>query len=245
MTVRPAVLLSISLLLSVPTDEGQAQKQALPVSDEVAKEAVANFQREYNSRDFKVRLAAVDQLTRLKHAKVVSCLSRALSDPNERVRAEAARRLGLQDKAGATRYLRSALLSRRNAKTPEVLIAIFEAYRQLEASPSIQDLKSFDRWEKEIQKEAIITLRYLRKVETVEFLADYLDMPQPANVDSPTNPPASYWRVKVERWTFWIADLQETLHELTGETFEEKDQVREWRRRGGRVLVASPGTTGR
>lgn len=244
MSVRPAVLLSISLLFALPP-EGRAQKQALPVSDEVAKEAVANFKREYRSRDFKVRLAAVDQLTRLKHAKIVSCLSLALIDPHKRVRAEAARRLGLQDAKTATRHLRSSLLARRNAKTPEVLVAIFEAYRLLESSPQIQDLKSFDRWEKEIQLEAIITLRYLRKVKTVEFLAEYLDMPQPANVDSPTNPPGSYWRGKVERWTYWIADLQETLFELTGETFEEHDQVREWRRRGGRVLVQSPSKTGR
>jgi hypothetical protein len=238
------VLLAIPLLLAIPP-RGHAQKEALPVSEEVAKEAVANFKREYRSRDFKVRLAAVDQLTRLKHAKVASCLSQALIDPHERVRAEAARRLGLQDPQRAIRPLRSALLARRNQKTPDVLIAVFEAYRQLESSPEIQDLKSFDRWEKEIQREAIITLRYLRKVKTVEFLADYLDMPQPANVDSPTNPPASYWRGKVERWTYWIADLQETLHELTGETFEEEDQVREWRRRGGRVLVQSPSKTGR
>lgn len=67
--------------------------------------------------------------------------------------------------------------------------------------------------------------RYFGQVKTTSFdavraLCEELAAPEPADVDSALNPPASYWE---ERWKKWQAirrDASWSLREITGQTFQ-------------------------
>lgn len=238
MNPQSFTLLLVTLVL--PAD-ARGQASATAISDDIAKEAASLFALEFKSTDEKIRLAAVDRLSKLRHEAIVKCLSRAIDDPRPVVRAEAAVRLSEQDPKLAVAVLRRALLDReRNDKVPAVLVAVLQSYRALALSPELGDLKRFDNWTKEVQKEAILTLRHLRKMEVLDFLAPLLDDPIPENVDSPTNPPGSYWKDRLERWRHWIGAVQETMDVLTGCTFEDQKAFKEWKRKGGKVLPLKP-----
>lgn len=69
------------------------------------------------------------------------------------------------------------------------------------------------------------TVRYFGRIRTkdlsiVRALCEELSSPEPANANSPTNPPASYWE---ERWKAWNAirrDVSWALKEITGQVFQ-------------------------
>ena len=58
-----------------------------------------------------------------------------------------------------------------------------------------------------------------RRLEHAEKLCELLDSPQPGSVDSPTNPPASYWEALWETWNWMRRDVTWSLQQITGEVF--------------------------
>lgn len=54
---------------------------------------------------------------------------------------------------------------------------------------------------------------------TVRTLCELLEPPEPGNVDSPTNPPASYWAARWEQWNYFRRDVTWSLRQITGQTF--------------------------
>lgn len=210
--------------------------EARPVSKDVARRAGEEFRKTYNNKDPKIRLAAVDALTSLRHPVVAKCLARAMRDPEEKVRAAAAARMGLQRSKKALQVLTIAYQARHNRKDAVVMAGILEGFRRMRRSPHLKRVDSyFEKAPKEIQRELIKTLVYHRTPETVMFLGKLLKEPKPVNVDSPTNPPASYWKKKVQAWTYWINDVHDALDHLTGRDFAEPEEVRRWLRSGGKI----------
>ena len=213
-----------------------------PVSKDVARAAAKEFASEYKSKDKKLRMAAVDRLTPYKHEIVAKCLEKALRDREPEVRASAAVRLGGQDAKRSLKVLGKALGDKRNRKSTKVMVAIFEAFRAHKKAPPLKTLKKlFNTGSKEVQREVVRTARFCRTKDTIKFLADLVDMPQPANVDSPTNPPASYWKDKVERWNFWFNDVNTTLVHLTGTEFDSTQEARKWTRSSTKILSIEEG----
>lgn len=233
-------------LVVVAVGSSQDRREARPVSKAVASDACKEFAQSFRNKDAKMRLAAVDLLVTKRHGSIAKCLAKALRDSSPDVRAYAAMALGKQACRDARTPLRRALLDGRNRASPKVLVAVLEAFVALKASPSLREMtKRFDQLPKEVQKGIVRALRWWRKSETVDFLARYIDVPNPKNVDSPTNPPASYWKKKRIAWEYWSDDLMDTLHHLTGEEFDDSGQIRAWRRKGGRIRkLQTTGKTG-
>jgi len=221
---------------------GFTQNTAARVSTDVAKAACKEFRSEFRTRDSKSRLAAVDRLAAYDHPLVAKCLGKALGDPDESVRAFVATSLGRQRDAMAAGYLKRAARVRRNQTCGVTMVAVLEGMRAHGCCPPFQDLKGvFKKGTKEVQREIILSLRYARGRDTVKFLAPMVDLPQPANVDDPSNPPASYWKDRVERWSYWYGALTETLVHLTGVEFDESVAVKAWLRGGGEILDLKAG----
>ena len=232
-----ALLILVSVL--APPLSAQKLKPARPVSKDIAIRATKEFRKTYKSRDAHIRLAAVDRLTTLKHGLIAKSLARVLAkDKAPRVRAQAALRLGQQDPKHVKKPLLIAWQSRKNRTTDEVLIAVLEAWLRLGKGPPLKVIR--DRWNsrtKEVQQAVIMTSVVRRDLDTVAWLATLMDAPIPANVDSPTNPPASYWKNKMIRWRFWVDQVYDALDDLTNQDFESAREVRGWIRKGGKVLV--------
>jgi len=222
---------------------GRAQvEDPKDVSKGVAKAIQKEFASEYKSKDAKQRHAAVDRLSPFKHELIVKCLSRAMGDVDGSVRAAAALRLGKQAAKPALKVLGKAFSARRNAESSEVLISILQAYRTHRRSPLLKKMKSlFAQAPKEVQREVVLALRYARSKDTVQFLAQQVDMPQPRNVDAGANPPASYWKDKIERWNYCFSGVAETLVHLTGREFDSNKEVRGWLKSSTRLLSVEEG----
>lgn len=60
------------------------------------------------------------------------------------------------------------------------------------------------------------------------MLAENIENPQPTDVNSPTNPPAAWWKKRWELWKESKAACIETLDDLTGETFKTVEDARKW-----------------
>jgi hypothetical protein len=233
--MRPALRLLGWVLLGAPL-LAQNLPDAEPVSDEVAREAVRTFAGAYKDKDPNIRLSAVGALTRLRHADVAKALGRTLADSDPRVAEAGALRLGLQDRKTAAPMLRNHFAAMRPGAPVPVQVAVLASLRRLESVPPFADLTSrFEGAPIEVQREIIRALAFHRDMKTVEWLAPHLDFPAPANKDDPLNPPAEYWKARVESWKFWIRDLHDVLVDLTGQDFEESAQVKEWRKKGGKL----------
>ena len=66
-------------------------------------------------------------------------------------------------------------------------------------------------------------------------------MPQPKNVDDPSNPPASYWKDKVTRWNYWFLTVTESLVHLTGREFDSSKETRRWLKSSAKILSVEDG----
>lgn len=68
-----------------------------------------------------------------------------------------------------------------------------------------------------------------RKVKGgVKLLIEMIERPEPANPNSPTNPPASYWQARHELWAPSEAWVRWALKEITGEEFRTGVEWKLW-----------------
>ena len=231
------MLLALSLVLSLPSLLAAQEKTPPNISDDVAKLAIKEFEGLYSDKDRRRRLAAVETVGRYRHPKIVRCLGKALlADPDGDVAAAAARALATQPEKEARKLLLGAHASKSVLDRGPVLAAVLAALTELGSPPPFNQLVSgFDGHPMEVQREVIRAVALVRTKKAVEFLAGIHDTPQPDDVDSPTNPPADYWKKRVTQWTYWHEDVLHSLVELTGEQFEDEKSVRVWLKKGGKV----------
>jgi hypothetical protein len=60
------------------------------------------------------------------------------------------------------------------------------------------------------------------------LLAEELDEPQPADVNSPTNPPASWWEARWKAWKELKPAVVSALRSITGQEFDKTDEAKRW-----------------
>lgn len=209
----------------------------------VVKTTLSEFRRDYRSTDERVRLAAVDRLLPVVHKSIADELrSVAVKDRDLAPRLLAIKGLEKQDPKLAGRHLWSAFQAGPNYDNEKARRAIMESLLVVGHCPPFKELtRGADRGSKEELKAICALLRFHRDLESVEFLAERLDMPQPEDVDSPTNPPASYWQEKVEVWTHCIETIHLSLRHLTGRDFAESKEIRAWRKSGGKIVSIEEG----
>jgi hypothetical protein len=183
-------------------------------------------------------LAAVDRLLPYVHKSIADELkSVAVKEREVSPRLLAVRGLQSQDKKLASKHLWSAYNSSNNQESQKVRKAILDSLFVVEYCPPTKDLlRGIDRMEKDEQKAICMLIRYCRDMDSVEFLGTRLEMPQPDDVDSPTNPPAEYWREKVEVWTHCIEAVHGSILHLTGRDFADEKEMKQWRKGAGKII---------
>lgn len=62
--------------------------------------------------------------------------------------------------------------------------------------------------------------RRTKDLDVVMNLANLLHAPDPGHVDSPDNPPASYWKARFESWQRYSRDVVWALKQITGQTWK-------------------------
>ncbi len=67
-------------------------------------------------------------------------------------------------------------------------------------------------------------------------LAEQLDEPAPADVNSPSNPPASWWEKKWNMWKECRAGAARALRQITGKEFEKTAEAKKWIKGPGKKL---------
>ena len=65
-------------------------------------------------------------------------------------------------------------------------------------------------------------------VDKVKLLVQWVEAPQPANVKSPTNPPAAYWKRMWDIWDGMKHTVWYSLESITGKDFKTKREWEEW-----------------
>ena len=153
--------------------------------DKEAEDAVEKFKTAYKSRSAEERAAAVADLAKVKHAKVLSKLAALVQVDDVAVRKAAAGGLGgftteLRSKAGAA--LVAALAP--NAKDEEVVLAIYAALGKLQdenALPSVH--RAFDEKDLDVAKAAIDASGDIRGRISIEVLIELLKDLDPGKKD--------------------------------------------------------------
>lgn len=230
------ILATLSLaLMAGPVSPGQASPgRAADVDGDVARRLAAEFSVQYASPKESLRLLAVNDLAGSRHALVAKALAAAFDDSDGAVRLAAVRALALQAPKDAGPRLRAALDQAERRKDAAMQAAVLTALTAVRTFLPLQRLEQIlENGPKEARRAAVVMMGAMKEKKAVRILREHLDCPRPANVDSPTNPPASYWKVRMANWEHIADVVQDALHALTGRHFDSRDELDEWLRKEG------------
>lgn len=153
-------------------------------------------------------------------------LERILQERETQVQAAAARLLGNFPK---NKKVPGALVKAFNDKKtrkarPKVTAAAIHSLGKLGYRKVERDI--YSEFKKNNQEDvARACVRYFGMIKTtdksiVRTLCAELSAPEPGNVDSATNPPASYWAARWKSWNAIRRDVSWSLKEITGQVFK-------------------------
>ncbi len=249
----PVVILSTGLLCQDPEpDKGKAggggvvqeassKKNSETVQtwdDKQAKEAVAEFNKAYKSNAaLEQKLAALDKLSSGRNSKLVRPLMKVVKTErkHESCRIRAAELLGNQESASVRKPLLSLIGDAKIKRTPPVLAALIKAHSK--ASYESKDWEDFkqlffkdidNRKFPQVQKAIVQMIGENKELQGLDLLAESMEGPQPAWVDDPNNPPASYWEARWKNWEVWRLDAKEAIFKITGERFATNKEAKAW-----------------
>ncbi len=189
-----------------------------------------------------VRREVVQALVQKAHPSFVAPLEKlARRDKSKLVRAAAVEALGKLDFPATRKALLRILGGKGLTKDPLVLLAGLDALDRLGYHPvffqTLSDLfeKTWDMASPGVPQQKIIRLFAKGKEKRAfRLLVDHLDEPRPADVNSASNPPASWWEKRWKAWRYWRGDVKAALREITGVEFSRAEFYKKWARRLGR-----------
>jgi len=141
-----------------------------------ADEAIARFKTAYRNPSAPARVAAVAELSRTRHEKVLKQLAVLLTGDAAIVRAEAAKGLGtfVDFKKHATPLL-IAGLGGPNSKEPDVQAAIYEALGALDDDAALPTIhKGFEEKDSKVAKGALAAAGMIRHVSSIDLIVDLM-----------------------------------------------------------------------
>jgi len=141
------------------------------------------------------------------------------------VQATAARLIGNIPGKASTALLYKTFKDKKIRKgKPIVVAALIDAMGRLDFERALKDVHSEFNSEgpKEVMRACV---RYFGQVRckdkgVVRKLCRELSAPEPSNVDSATNPSASYWETRWKTWSYYRRDVSWSLKEITGQSFQ-------------------------
>lgn len=141
------------------------------VDDKAADEALARFKTSYASPTPVARAAAVAELARTQHEKILARLAGILGSEAKEVKAAAARGLGgfSEFKKQALGILGASIAP--NEKEPEVQAAIYEALGKLDDAGALPALhKGFEDKDGKVASAAILAAAAIRQSASVDLI---------------------------------------------------------------------------
>jgi hypothetical protein len=152
------------------------------------------------------------------------------------VRVMAVRALGSQKEPQkkVVSTLSSLLMWRGNKDDRFALAMIVDSLRRQKCDKKQVIDECIDHFRKQLHPEIMKACAHyfgdMKLVETVDMLVFWYEAPQPANVNSGTNPPASYWKRMWEIWSEIKDAVKYALENITGKSFDTKRDWENWTR---------------
>jgi len=224
--------------------EAAANKDTLQTwDDKQAKAALEVFKKEYKAKTLEQKLLALEKLRSGKHKMLIKPLTKVVKTERkfDACRILAAELLGNQD--NMRKRLLFLMKDSKLKRTPVVLAALIRAYSK--GSYDSKDWKDFkqlfykdiaDRRYPKVQKAIVQMVGENKELGALDMLADSMEGPQPAWVDDPNNPPASYWEARWRNWEVWRLDAKESLLKITGQRFTTIKAAKAWVSKNRRKL---------
>ena len=194
-----------------------------------AKAAVKTFATEIKAKDTGEKLAAITKLMKGRNNLYVKPLSKLLRNKNELVRQRAAESLGALGYPKAVPALLKAVDDKKNRPHPAVIEAAGAAAGMCTKKSLMGKLeKRLRNGDMHAKLAAVLAFGHSKDMKSLGVLATWLEQPQPRSVNSPNNPPASYWRERYREWNYIRRQVSWALWAITGELFDTRDEVEEW-----------------
>ena len=206
--------------------------------DKQAKAAVAEFKKNYKSKaSLKQKLAALEQLRPGKSPFLVKPLVKVVKTEKKHksCRKLAAELLGNQPKNKVRKQLLKLIYDAKIKRTPTIVSTLIRSHSKASyESRDWEDLEKLfrkdlaDRRYPQVQKAIMETVTQHKELLALDLLVESIDPPQPAWVDDPNNPPASYWEARWKNWEVWRNDVKEALYQITGQRFVTGKEAKAW-----------------
>ena len=231
-----------------PAAEGAEEPEAEPLTPEEARRLAKELTRAAKRRKAVEVLPVLDELGEHMHPSFEKPLLKMLTHQSSIVAMRAADQLALtkpeSEKAGkklGKSLWKKAFTDRANNKRYTVQGRALLAAATVEggapfANNRFKDLERLWRTvigdPREANAPAIVAVcEYVRLTKDKRLcrkLAEEIDEPGATAVNSPTNPPASWWEKRWKMWKQYKAEVVETLEELTGESFKDAASAKAW-----------------
>jgi len=225
-----------------PPEPAPAAAAIAEWTDAEAKAALKAFDQAFKKGRASMRdkLAALEALGKGSHKRLVRPLTKVvIADPSLEVRKQAAKVLGNQPPRDASRASLALLDNPKVTAEPAVMAALVEAL-----SGAGYDTRMWRHLDSLFERDYAIERVPLQKA-LLGLIAEHketgawplllrnLDEPIPADPDSPTNPPASYWEARWKSWQIWRADVKAAMFAITGQRFSTAAEAKEWADKNG------------
>ena len=206
------------------------------MADRDAKQAVRDFKKAMKGRpSMAERKKALDALAVGSNKALVKPLAQVVeTDKMVTIRRFAAEALSLQPEKQARPAILKLLDNDKVQDAPPVLAALVDGlsrcgYRSKDWD-TVERLfgDDFAAPRVPLQESVLALAKAHKEKQSVKLLLDNLDEPAPANVDDPSNPPASYWEARWKAWRAWRGQVQEALFAITGQRFSTAEEAKNW-----------------
>ena len=192
---------------------------------------LAELDKAVDTKDPNTILKALEPFITASNEKFLKPVEKLSKHKSRNVRVMATHVLGSQPpakKAGIACF--KVMMSRQNKGQGAIIaMAISSMRRQkFDSRALMKEFESFwrKRADTEVMKQIVKYYGDLDKIGTVKDLVEWVEAPQPASVNSASNPPASYWKRMWEIWDAINKDVRIALFDLTG---KEYTTVRQWK----------------
>ncbi len=174
------------------------------------------------------RLEAVEALQEIQHRTFVKPLLEILEhDPSTAVQTKAAKAIQAQPKKQVLPAAKKLLddkdvLKKGTLAAPMIQLIQFYGVRQKTWGKLYRRFGDMGPHAQIALCNAVATRK---DYEALKMLLQNLDPPAPANVDDPSNPPASYWEARWKAWQAFKPSLQSAIKVLLGQSFEKSREA--------------------
>ncbi len=204
------------------------------LTKEQAKPLLSDLDDAVGTKDVNKIVAALKKLVTARNEKFLKPIEKLTKHRRyASVRVMATRALGSQTpvkKVGPILFKILLDKAKVNKKSPQARAEAIAGLRRIRFDKPIvvKELESeFRKASKpRMMRECARYFGDLKKVGTVKMLIGWVEAPQPANPNSPTNPPAAYWQ---RMWEVWDEIKPATMYALKNITGREFETEREWR----------------